>query len=356
MASPQVDPRFAMRVAGACPVCSPPDATSSRPYLRLTQLRRTTKGCSGPWHLFWKGCHMMPTNKQDIASLPMRVGGSESDQRRGWQASSWADALPMLEKRLPPLAAEVTTILEDKQVGGCLGELLWFALQSGAHPRQQHMFEPGEWPHGWQYFASSASDCSIEVLASGFLDRTQQTTETPRALGWRSVSFFFEREREERKSVRQWKQNGKMDLSQAQCRTSAITSAKLGVGPWTATEALPSRNEVANARAAAQPIISLYLRVHADWARPRNKSETPRVSAQAKSLRNCAVSEEKRPSPASTTSLALPPLPATSGYVVSLSRQACFKAIPITSCALGQGVPSGRMELTSAVSTANWRR
>ena len=29
----------------------------------------------------------------------------------------------MLEKRLPPLAAQVTTILEGEQVGGRLGEL-----------------------------------------------------------------------------------------------------------------------------------------------------------------------------------------------------------------------------------------
>ena len=102
-----------------------------------------------------------------------------------------------------------------------------------------------------------------------------------------------------------------MGLSQAQCRTSAITSAKLGVGPSTPTEALPSTNEVANARAAAQPIMALHLRVHADRARPRIKSETLRVLAQAKSLRNCAVSEEKRPPTyhAITTSLALPPLP-----------------------------------------------
>ena len=43
------------------------------------------------------------------------------------------------------------------------------------------------------------------------------------------------------------------------------------------------------------------------------------------SLRNCAVSKEKRPptSPASTTSRALPPLPAR-GVLVSLSRRACL--------------------------------
>ena len=112
---------------------------------------------------------------QDIASLPMRMGGLgiRSASRLAPAAfwASWADALPMLEKRLPPLAAEITTILEGEQVGGCLGVATrvldrrgfvsrpdWFALQSGARPRQQHMSEPGEWPHGWQYFASSASE------------------------------------------------------------------------------------------------------------------------------------------------------------------------------------------------------
>ena len=64
---------------------------------------------------------------QDIASLPMRMGGLgiRSASRLAPAAfwASWADALPMLEKRLPPLAAEITTILEGEQVEGCLGEL-----------------------------------------------------------------------------------------------------------------------------------------------------------------------------------------------------------------------------------------
>ena len=34
----------------------------------------------------------------------------------------------------------------------------WFALQSGGRPPQQHVSEPGEWPHGSQYFASPASE------------------------------------------------------------------------------------------------------------------------------------------------------------------------------------------------------
>ena len=112
---------------------------------------------------------------------------------------------------------------------------------------------------------------------------------------------------------------------------------------------------MSDARAAAHPNMALHLRVHADRAR-RKRSETPCVLAQARSMRNCAVSVEKRPptSPASTTSRALPPLPANSGYVVSLSRRACLRAIPFTSCALGRGAPSRRMGLTSVVSSANW--
>ena len=80
------------------------------------------------------------------------------------------------------------------------------------------------------------------------------------------------------------------------------------------------------------------------------------VLAQARSLRNCAISAENRPptSPANTTSRALPPLPASSGHMVSLSRWACLRAIPFTTCALGRGTPSRRMGLTSVVSTANW--
>ena len=98
-----------------------------------------------------------------MASLLEGIPGDAHQQAPAAFWASWADALPMLEKRLPPLAAEITTILEGEQVGGCLGELqlatrVLDRRQSGARPRQQHMSEPGEWPHGWQYFASSASE------------------------------------------------------------------------------------------------------------------------------------------------------------------------------------------------------
>ena len=133
----------------------------------------------------------------------------------------------------------------------------------------------------------------------------------------------------------------KKGLSQAQCRTSAITSAKLGVGPSTPTEALPSSNEVANARTAAQPIMALHLRVHADRARPRNKSETPRVLAHAKSLKNCAVSEEKRPPTSPAIATSRPPTSACEfrvrGLLVSY-RGACPR-----SGRLNRAVPTERI-------------
>ena len=65
-------------------------------------------------------------------------------------------------------------------------------------------------------------------------------------------------------------------LTQARCLASANTSAKVGVGPSTHTEAPPSSNELANARAAAHPNMALHLRFHADRARPPQEvGDTP---------------------------------------------------------------------------------
>ena len=80
-----------------------PDATtSSGPCLRLTQLRTrkgTMRGCSGPSHLFWKGCQVMPTSRQWLRTwLPclcewVRLGirsASRLAPAAFW--ASWADA------------------------------------------------------------------------------------------------------------------------------------------------------------------------------------------------------------------------------------------------------------------------
>ena len=62
-----------------------------------------------------------------IASLPMRLGGSGmTSAARMSQAAwaSWADALHMIQQRLPQLAEQFVTALSGDPLGeGCLGEL-----------------------------------------------------------------------------------------------------------------------------------------------------------------------------------------------------------------------------------------
>jgi len=118
-----------------------------------------------------------------LATLPMRLGGvglrsaARTAQAAYW--ASWADALAMIEQRAPTVAAAAVAELsaerpaEDEQ--SCLaearaaGELLsregfvqrpsWDALRAGLRP-QQHFgaTEPGEWAHGWQFYASSTRE------------------------------------------------------------------------------------------------------------------------------------------------------------------------------------------------------
>ena len=111
-----------------------------------------------------------------ITTLPLRMGGLglRSALRMApavfW--ASWADALPMLQQRLPELTRQVLHVLEGPAFG-CLGELQeaterldrcgfvvrpnWEALRRGLRPRPPvAAVEPGEWQHGWQYYASSS--------------------------------------------------------------------------------------------------------------------------------------------------------------------------------------------------------
>ena len=114
----------------------------------------------------------------NLASLPMRMGGL--GLRRAtlmapaayW--ASWADALQMVDQRLPEVANRVVNRLADKEPAGCLGELRgaasqldrhgfigrpnWHALRSGARPEASPNAELGEWPHGCLYHASSSSE------------------------------------------------------------------------------------------------------------------------------------------------------------------------------------------------------
>ena len=85
--------------------------------------------------------------------------------------ASWADALPMLQQRLPPLIAQVVHHLSHPDAPECLGELqesvdrdgfiarpCWEMLRRGVRPRPPLIVEPGEWHHSWQYCSSSSSE------------------------------------------------------------------------------------------------------------------------------------------------------------------------------------------------------
>ena len=125
-----------------------------------------------------------------IASLPMRLGGlglrSAKRISPGAYWASWADALHMIQQRLPPVAEHVVGSLSEHAAEDCLRELQeaaseldrdgfvnrlsWSALQGGQHPP---FGNSGEWQHGWQYHASSSFEhpCSLLLLTKPTSDR-----------------------------------------------------------------------------------------------------------------------------------------------------------------------------------------
>ena len=89
--------------------------------------------------------------------------------------ASWADALPMISDRNPDVASLVEDVMAlEAPAGGCLAELrvatvrldreglterpTWPELRHGKRPPVNTSCEPGEWQHGWQFWASSVSD------------------------------------------------------------------------------------------------------------------------------------------------------------------------------------------------------
>ena len=109
----------------------------------------------------------------------MRMGGLglRSAERCADAAywASWADALEMINQRTPAVADMVVRVMEEEAPAtGCLFDLRvlsqrldnegfwwrpsWTALRDGERHPMNTSREPGEWPHGWQYWASSMSD------------------------------------------------------------------------------------------------------------------------------------------------------------------------------------------------------
>ena len=81
----------------------------------------------------------------------------------------------MIHQRLADVADRVVQNLSDREdPEGCLGGLRgvaiqldrqgfvgrpeWHSLRMGVRPQGIFQAEPGEWPHGWQYHASSSSE------------------------------------------------------------------------------------------------------------------------------------------------------------------------------------------------------
>ena len=113
---------------------------------------------------------------RQISTLTMRMGGlglrSASRMAPAAYWASWADALSMIQGRLPEIAETVTEQLYAAEAGGCLGELQsaatvldrsgfvgrphWDNLRAGVRPPPENGAELGEWQHGWQYCASSS--------------------------------------------------------------------------------------------------------------------------------------------------------------------------------------------------------
>ena len=111
-----------------------------------------------------------------VSQLPLRLGGCglRSALRTAPAAywASWADTLPMVRARNPDLARSMLERLEGSaEATECVTAAVeaqrrvkaagydqcpeWRAVWDGQRPEQTTEAEPGEWKHGWQYFAAT---------------------------------------------------------------------------------------------------------------------------------------------------------------------------------------------------------
>ena len=142
--------------------------------------KATTRACNELWMRCWEDYQENHRTNNKHASWPhcpcvSEVWGSERRIAPAAYWVSWADALHMMQRRLPEVAdAIIQRLVHVPELGGCLHELKsvgnaldhhgfvsrpgWIQLSMGARPLPMQTVEPGEWPHGWQYYASSASE------------------------------------------------------------------------------------------------------------------------------------------------------------------------------------------------------
>ena len=144
---------------------------------------------SGIWETAKSLLQGIPSHEEvesrSLSTLPMRMGGLglRSAERCAPAAywASWSDALKMIGERTPDVAVDVVRQLEEPGPGnGCVGELKqaaslldragfwwrpsWEALREGKRPPNNSARDPGEWPHGWQYWASSILDSRFRKM------------------------------------------------------------------------------------------------------------------------------------------------------------------------------------------------
>ena len=136
---------------------------------------------------------------------------------------------------------------------------------------------------------------------------------------------------------------------------SAITSDVVGVSPSAEAQHLRSNKDRAKARAAVHAMRTLHLRSQASIADFRITSGSLLALASARALRKLLASADHLPptSQPSTTNLARPMAPASSGYVLSLRLLACTNAAPLVVAHCLRAVPSRRIGETMVVSMAS---
>ena len=115
-----------------------------------------------------------------VSQLPLRFGGlglrcaTRLAPAAYW--ASWCDCLPMIQQRHPGLAAffgeSLSLPKEAEAMADCLQEArrarttllsdgyedcpTWPQVMQGARQRQPVPAEPGDWAHGWQFWAAQA--------------------------------------------------------------------------------------------------------------------------------------------------------------------------------------------------------
>ena len=173
--------------------CAGPRASHLLRTLPPSQSRAYAMGHDdGMWQTACRLLEPLPGNNLEhltarmLATLPQRLGGVglRSAERTGPAAywASWADALAMINQRLPYVAEGLVEALSSHHSsgdeGGCVSEIRtaadlldregfvqrpdWTSLREGIRPPQKiGRSEPGEWAHGWQYYASSTREHSF---------------------------------------------------------------------------------------------------------------------------------------------------------------------------------------------------